>query len=281
MPELRPHTRIRLGAVAAVVLVTVGACSGTSDGNAVGRASLGHVHGLGINPADDTLYVATHLGVFTLRGGGVKRVGPAQDTMGFTVAGPDEFLGSGHPGTLAGPSSLGLISSRDKARTWKPVAFDGAADFHALDVSGPWTFAYSADWGLIRSKDLSTWKTVTRQPLYDIAANPNDANRLLVTTDQGELKAVKTGGESSAVPGAPLIGPIDYADTNLVAGLGPNGEVYVSRTGGETWRQQADLPGTSEAIDAVPGRWHAATSTGIYRSTDDGQTWKPVYRATQ
>ena len=57
-----------------------------------------HVHGLGINPADGMLYAATHTGLFTVRDGAGQRVADRlQDTMGFTVVGPDHFLGSGHP----------------------------------------------------------------------------------------------------------------------------------------------------------------------------------------
>ena len=36
------------------------------------------------------------------------------------------------------------------------------------------------------------------------------------------------------------------------------------------------IDGVVEALDASPGRWHAATSTGIYESTDGGATWKVV-----
>jgi len=48
-----------------------------------------HVHGLGINPADGTLYAATHTGLFTVRDGAGQRVADRlQDTTGFTVVGP-------------------------------------------------------------------------------------------------------------------------------------------------------------------------------------------------
>jgi hypothetical protein len=88
-----------------------------------------HVHGLGRNPADGALMIATHTGLF--------RVGPKeqtaervaglyQDTMGFTVVGPDHFLGSGHPASVReDPPYLGLIESRDAGRTWRPISLRG------------------------------------------------------------------------------------------------------------------------------------------------------------
>jgi hypothetical protein len=85
-------------------------------GDLAGDPGVSHVHGLGINPADGSLIVATHYGSFRIPRDGDEavRIGDSfQDTMGFTVAGPDHFLGSGHPdlaGARAGrPSRLGLI----------------------------------------------------------------------------------------------------------------------------------------------------------------------------
>ena len=72
-----------------------------------------HVHGLGVNPADGALFVATHTGLFRAARGEMRaqRVGGRyQDTMGFAVVGPDRFLGSGHPdGHEQLPPFLGLI----------------------------------------------------------------------------------------------------------------------------------------------------------------------------
>jgi hypothetical protein len=60
--------------------------SSSSFGN--NGAPLGHVHGLGINPADDTLFVATHLGVYRVANGVAERTADrTQDTMAFIVVG--------------------------------------------------------------------------------------------------------------------------------------------------------------------------------------------------
>src|SRR5688500_13377313 len=80
-----------------------------------------HVHGLGINPEDGALFVATHTGLFRAGEGERRATRVAdrfQDTMGFTVVGPDRFLGSGHPDGREGlPPFPGLIESRDAGAT--------------------------------------------------------------------------------------------------------------------------------------------------------------------
>jgi hypothetical protein len=99
-----------------------------------------HVHGLGVNPADGALFVATHTGLFRAAQGErrARRVaGRYQDTMGFAVTGPDRFLGSGHPDLREKlPPFLGLISSEDAGRSWRAVSLQGDVDFHVLEVSG-------------------------------------------------------------------------------------------------------------------------------------------------
>jgi hypothetical protein len=97
--------RSALVAVAAIALLVGCAGDEPSESRPGGQSKVGdpgpiHVHGLGINPKDGALFVATHTGLFRAPEGQDKpeRVGDRfQDTMGFTVVGPDTFLGSGHP----------------------------------------------------------------------------------------------------------------------------------------------------------------------------------------
>jgi hypothetical protein len=61
---------------------------------------LEHVHGLGINPEDGALFIATHTGLFASPEGAAsaERVDEQfQDTMGFTVVGRDHFPRLGPP----------------------------------------------------------------------------------------------------------------------------------------------------------------------------------------
>ena len=99
-----------------------------------------HVHGLGVNPRDGALFAATHTGLFAIGDGTASRVSDRlQDTMGFTVVGPDHFLGSGHPDfrdrQLYDPDRrplLGLVESRDAGRSWRPLSLLGRP------TSTPW-----------------------------------------------------------------------------------------------------------------------------------------------
>jgi hypothetical protein len=105
-PAMRPIGRrqARLARWLAVALVvTVGAgCSPDRPAPASlpepEDPGVVHVHGLGINPRDGALFAATHTGLFVIGDGTAARVTERfQDTMGFTVVGPEYFLGSGHP----------------------------------------------------------------------------------------------------------------------------------------------------------------------------------------
>jgi hypothetical protein len=84
-------------AVFAVIAATFLSGRGDSDSpaspgvpNAAEETALGHVHGLGVDPGDDLLYVASHFGVFRVAEDGTReRVADRwQDTMGFAIVGP-------------------------------------------------------------------------------------------------------------------------------------------------------------------------------------------------
>jgi len=149
----RPGLWVAIGMLTALVLT---GCS--SDQPAAPSAHVAddpgliHVHGLGINPADNTLYAATHTGLFAVRDGAGQRVASRlQDTMGFTVVGSDHFLGSGHPDfrdpQLYQPDRrplLGLIETRDAGRSWQPLSLLGEADFHALQLTHGRVYGYDA-----------------------------------------------------------------------------------------------------------------------------------------
>ena len=276
---------------AAVLALTAAAfslsgCSGdaTFDASPDPTASaMGHIHGVGVDPADGTLYAATHFGLFRIEEGEATRVADRwQDTMSFTIVGDRHFLGSGHPDLQEDlPVHLGLIESTDAGETWEPLALEGEADFHALEPAGDDLYAVDALTGsLMVTQDRRTFRTVTRLTAVDLAVDPASPNRVLATSPSGRVVSVDpTTGKKSPVE-APPTAFLDWPRPDLLVGLGPAGAVHISTDGGDTWRAATSVPGDAAALEITPTRWYVASSEGLFSSDDGGTRWTPI-RARQ
>ncbi|PWN04361.1 hypothetical protein DJ010_01585 [Nocardioides silvaticus] len=242
--------------------------------------SVGHIHGLGVDPADGTLYVATHHGLFHVdRSGEPRRVADRwQDTMAFTVAGPGRFLASGHPDLREDlPPHLGLIESTDAGETWQPLALQGEADFHILEQVGDDLYAYDATSGrLLVTQDQKSFTEVAQLPLLSITADPEDSNSLIGTTNQGQLIEIDaTTGATAERPGPPLV-LFETTSEGDVVGIDPAGTIQVSDDSGETWTRHGSIGGQPAAFSITGTEWYAATQDQVIRSVDDGDTWTKV-----
>ena len=194
---------LSLSAVIALVLLALSACgtaahdesASLSKRPAEGPVAFGHVHGLGINPANGQLYVASHMGVFKETDAGFVRVADRwQDTMAFTVTGDDTFLASGHPDLreTEKPAHLGLIETTDAAQTWNALSLEGESDFHALEPAADRLYGYDSVNGILKvTFDQRRWRDETaelerttqgalprRQLLHKQTPDPYDPNRL-------------------------------------------------------------------------------------------------------
>jgi hypothetical protein len=207
---VRMGSRSCIGLLA--VTVVLAGCGDNDNGapSEAGSSQVGdpgpiHVHGLGINPADGALFVATHTGLFRAAEGErqAKRVaGRYQDTMGFTVVGPDRFLGSGHPDLRDDlPSFLGLLESRDAGKTWRPISLLGKRDFHVLETTGQRVYGFGSDFktreaNLLVSDDGGrSW--VERTPpegLLSLAIAPDDKDRVVASGEQRLYTSSDGGG---------------------------------------------------------------------------------------
>ncbi len=249
---------------------------------AAGGVEVGHIHGIGVDPADGQLYIGAHLGTFSVTPEGtVEPVGAVRnDTMAFTVTGPGRFLASGHPelGTDQ-PVHLGLIESRDAATTWEPVSLAGGADFHALDVAtdGRTWGIDSARGLLLTSTDNRSWDTVANDQFIDLAADPTAQDVTLATTGTGQLRFYDPAGTSTAVPGSPTLTFIDWAAPDLLVGLGPDGTVYTSTGTASVWQPAGRVPGQPSALEVTTTGWYAASDQGLFSSTTSGTSWEPVF----
>jgi hypothetical protein len=175
-----------------------------------------HVHGLGINPRDGALVAATHTGLFVVGDRIATRVTDRlQDTMGFTVVGPDHFLGSGHPDfrdaqlTVANKRPLlGLVESRDAGRSWQPLSLLGEADFHALEVAHGLVYGYDATGQrFMVTSDRRRWQVRSTVELAGFAVSPTDPNLVIGTTGRTLLCSTNGGRTWQQLQGPALAGP--------------------------------------------------------------------------
>lgn len=269
------------GSLALLLAVTSSSCTpSASDQAADGGAYVGHVHGLGVDPADGTLYVASHGGVFQLQDRRLQLVaGRAQDTMGFTVAGPNHFLGSGHPDPTDRdqPVHLGLIESRDAAKTWTPVSLAGAADFHLLEQGVDALYGYnSLSSSVLRTTNKKDWDVVLPAEVSDLAPHPTKPGLLLSVTADG-LVRTELNGQTTGLLEPTGLYHIEWPTPDLLVGITTDNGLYESTDQGRSWTLRSKLPDEQvEAFDVSGDSWHLATSQGIYTSPDRGTTWNSL-----
>ena len=262
---------------------------GSSTALSTDDPGISHVHGLGLNPADGSLDVATHFGTFRIgRDKKIRRLGASyQDTMGFTVAGPNQFLGSGHPDLQAvrkGQSPrLGLIESKDAGDTWQPVSLSGEVDFHALAAAHGRVYGWDAtSRRFMVSMDRQRWETRSTLPLVAFAVDPADPEHIVAAGERGLVDSTDGGRAWRDRPG-PSLATLSWDSTAGLVGAEPGGTIQHSGDAGATWQRVGQLPGSPEALLATPAEWYAAVEAGeattaIYRSTDSGRNWGLYYR---
>lgn len=237
-----------------------------------------HVHGLGVDPQDETLYAGTHYGIIRLPGQGepTRVADRVQDFMGFTVAGPNHFLASGHPGEgQDGPSSLGLIESTDGGQSWQSLSLAGEADFHSLEARHGTVFGLNSLTGAFMvSQDKLTWETRTQTPMADFTVSPTDPDLLLATTEQGLARSDDGGRTVRPASAAPLLQLVSWAEDGTIVGVEPNGTVHASTDDGQSWEQRGSLGAAPHALTATSGSdIFAAVDGAILASNDGGKSF--------
>ena len=277
----RPRWRV----VAAVVLFLVGSLlllqatkvgdGGDAAGHPESAAGFGHIHGIGVNPADGRVYVGTHRGVFQLseRQPPVLVSDQVQDFMGFTVVGPDHFLAGGHPGEESS-ASVGLIESTDAGATWTSRSLEGRADFHSLQARHGFVYGYDySTRELMVTADLEVWDTRSHVRLGDFAVSPANPDVVVGVTDRGVVRS-QDGGRSFTAPAGPVLLLVSWAEDGALVGVTPCGVVHASGDGGLTWDTRGTLNGLAEAVEAISGREiYAAADSAVLVSKDGGRTF--------
>jgi hypothetical protein len=207
-----------------------------------------HVHGVGLDPTDNSiLYIATHGDFYQSISGAppVKVDKVRADYMAFNappVPGVPLYA-SGHPST---GGNTGLIKSNDGGITWEHVSnvIEPPVDFHAMTISkqNPETIIGfdSGARGLFKTVDAGqTWETL--EP-------PEYVSALAISPDASEVIFVGTG----------------------------NG-IFKSDDGGKTWihldaYQKLDV--FALAFDNEGKLFASVKTFGIVQTDDFGESWE-------
>ena len=253
--------------------------TGSSTGTSVAAGyPSGHIHGMSVDSGTNRILLATHDGLFNVSQSPAVQVGPTIDLMGFTANTDGTLFASGHPGPGTDlPNPVGLITSTDDGRTWKPVSRQGETDFHSLAVTDDGLIGHEGQ--ILTSPDGLHW-TVTANdvPAYNLAGATDGI--VLATTEEGLRRSEDSGTTWTAVQGAPLLVFTTFAG-NTAVGVTPEGVVHTSPDAGLTWQQRGSIEGEPAAIaaahtnDETPRIW-VATAEGIEVSSDNGATFTPL-----
>jgi hypothetical protein len=177
-----------------------------------------YIGSIAVDPKDGTVMLGTGLGLVRLEPGakdaerivgelrGPDGAGSVSSNLVVRYAGPGGLVASGHPEGGGLPENLGLMRSRDAGSTWEPIAELGEADYHLLQVTGKRIVGVKAEEKQIRVSPDGGQTSATRTPPdtpLDVAFDPADPKRMVVTTELGVFSSGDEGGSWRQRDGTP------------------------------------------------------------------------------
>jgi photosystem II stability/assembly factor-like uncharacterized protein len=290
--------------------ISTGTVYKSEDGGATFQLSASGLEGqvifrLAIDPSrPDVLYATvwdSGSGVFRSEDGGAhwKLVANLSSIWSLAVTpGPP-----GQPGIVFVGTDAKLYRSMDGGATFQPViTFESVEIFEAItaDLQNP-NIVYAATlYQRAKSTDYgTTWEALDEDPgnfppfVHDMVAAPGDPQTIYETGDGANVGATWRSRDGGATWQGPFpfrgdVLAVDPGDSNTVYGGGIRG-LFVSHDGGETFFEAVrgvpplhiEVTGyygvwSIQTDPARPGYAWAATSKGLFLTTNRGRTWQAV-----
>jgi len=263
----------------------------------------GDVHGVGAFTVgnDDSLYLATHQGLFkkNLDSGWIPVGSDRSDLMGFSIGNKEGVMySSGHPPSMGG--NLGFRKSTDSGVTWQTISpvTNPPVDFHAMTASrADENVLYGSPGGgtslYMTTDEGRTWNTLSiPDRIISLAAHPSDRNIVFAGTVSGLFSSNNQGKDWNLINTELLNGAVigvGFVDENTVyAFVAPQqGNEYIvkSTDGGNTWAKTGQISGVKAVFNFASGRAGevyaigyqqttiGGTAANVYKSNDGGASW--------
>jgi hypothetical protein len=245
------------------------------------------VGSLSVNPADETLFMATNTGLFRIPQGASEpeRIvgqletpdgsGEVSEALVVRFTGPNTLIGSGHPAAGSSlPQALGLIRSEDAGKTWTSVSELGTADFHVLEFSGDDLIGalFQQPQVLVSGDEGENWETrAAPLPLVALEVNPSDPQLWIGSTERGIFvseDAGQTWRQRDPTPNSRFA----WAGDGTLYRVDPGGPIKVSTDSGQKWEDRGSTGGEPQAmtVDEGGGKLYVALIDGTLKVSEDG-----------
>jgi photosystem II stability/assembly factor-like uncharacterized protein len=290
-----------IGAISAYLAQPSDNATKTNKDLLVGQWS--DVHGVGAFTTgnDDSLYLATHQGLFkkNIDSGWIPVGSDRSDLMGFTIGSREGVMyTSGHPPSMGG--NLGFRKSTDSGVTFQTISpvTDRPVDFHAMTASkADENIIYGSPGGgsilYMTADEGRTWNTISiPDRIISLAAHPSDRNIVFAGTVSGLFSSNNQGKDWHVIDAELIKGAVmgvGFVDENTVyAFVAPQqGKEYIvkSTDGGNTWAKTGQISGVKAMFNFAAGRsgqvyaiGYQQTTLGgvgmnVYKSSDGGASW--------
>ena len=211
-----------------------------------------------------------------------KGTGPLTDLV-LRSTGPGALLASGHSKGGSLPLNIGLVTSRDGGKNWRPVSGIGDADYHDFEVNGPLVVALRIDdpnsvqVSLDGGARFEPRAAPAAAAALDITVDPSNAKQWAVGTEQGVFLSTNEG-KSWRQRATTAKARVAWAAGNALYSAGLDGKVRLSPDAGKSWNEVGTIgTGPKDFVAGPKGDLYAYLGGGkVVASSDGGRSWSPV-----
>lgn len=252
------------------VLLLLAGCASSNDQMSVDQME--HVHSVATD--GELFYLASHHGLYKMKGDSWSQVGEEFDIMGLDIS-DGVFYASGHPGpTQDWPDPVGIIASEDKGETWTPRTLMGEVDFHLLEVSGDYFVGVAAYYGVVvgSSDGAKSWLTLETPSLDSLSVNPKNGSEILIISEGKLLLSSDAGLSFDSIEAPDNLLLVDWFDSGIY--VSTDRRLFFSSDLTKGFSSNPEIFNKIQAASAQGKNVIVLDEDGVHISQDAGESFK-------